>query len=551
MRQSFNGQARPILACGFVMAMFLASSQGLNALSCSVQKHRAPTDADTALLAGDYAKAEELYKAELAKQAGDADSQLGLIHALLREQKVDEAAEAVKSAMQKTPNSAALVTARGEVEFRKGELWLVEATVREAAKIDPCNARTRLLFAKLLEASSRYATAKQQTVLAHQFDPADPEITLAWIRTLPLAQRVTEMDGLLAGPNGNDQMTAGYLKNELARWKEEAAGPVHECKLVAGSAPAEIEMVRLSRGPYAPPVPGMEATLNGISVRLSIDTRNAGITLFRPGANMAKVTRVGTATQMGFMGKQTYMAVADSVKIGGLEFKDCAVTVVEADSPSDDGVGMIGMDIFSNYLVTVDFPMRKVGLAPLPARPGAGAETAALETFAGDYDPLASSASQFDRLLPAELKDYSQIYRIGHDLLLPTAISGEKAGAPGVENIKLFVPDEGAPVTNIERKAAEEVTKVYEDTHQEFGNQKVFVANQVGFNFVKLAQKINGVPIADTGLVSAIDGTEIGGSIGSLTLTQFTLHIDYRDGLMKAEYIPGRGFKFAVDSSHM
>jgi hypothetical protein len=28
------------------------------------------------------------------------------------------------------------------------------------------------------------------------------------------------------------------------------------------------------------------------------------------------------------------------------------------------------------------------------------------------------------------------------------------------------------------------------------------------------------------------------------TLSLLTLHIDYRDGLLKADYVPGRGYKF-------
>jgi len=31
--------------------------------------------------------------------------------------------------------------------------------------------------------------------------------------------------------------------------------------------------------------------------------------------------------------------------------------------------GLIGMDVFSNLLVTLDYPLRKVDLAPLPPRP--------------------------------------------------------------------------------------------------------------------------------------------------------------------------------------
>jgi hypothetical protein len=34
-----------------------------------------------------------------------------------------------------------------------------------------------------------------------------------------------------------------------------------------------------------------------------------------------------------------------------------------------DNDGLIGMDVFSRFVVTLDYPMRKLLLAPLPPRP--------------------------------------------------------------------------------------------------------------------------------------------------------------------------------------
>src|SRR5271157_4511470 len=110
MRKSAMAFLPVILACSFLAGMWVIACRPLSALSCTVTKHRTPTDADKALANGDYAKAADLYKAELTAKAGDPDAQLGLIHALLRQQKVDEAADAVKSALAATPQSGALVT---------------------------------------------------------------------------------------------------------------------------------------------------------------------------------------------------------------------------------------------------------------------------------------------------------------------------------------------------------------------------------------------------------------------------------------------------------
>jgi hypothetical protein len=528
--------------------MALGCAGQLYGLSCTVTKHRPATDADKAMLAGDYSKAEDLYKAELAKQPGDGDSELGLIHALLREQRVDSAAVEVASAVKASPKSAALATARGEVEYRKGELWNVEPTVVASYKLDPCNGRTRLLFARVLEASARYATAKQQYTLAHEFDPGDPEITLGWIKTLPVTQRAAELETFLASPNGTDAGEQAALKAELDRLKLIKDQPGHECKLASGGPSAEIPFIRLNvNGNYGGSARtrgyGIEVALNDTPTRLQIDTRGQGLTVYRAAAEHAGLKRIGEedkSAAAGPMGKPSYTVLANSVKIGGLEFKDCEVNVIDGRSPNDDGPGFIGMDVFSQFMVTVDFPMRKLAVGSLPARPGAPAPTAQLVTIAADFDPVAGTPE--DRTIAPELKDYTQFYRVGHDPLLPTALSAT--------DIKLFVPDDATPFTNITEDAATAVTKVHEDQRQEYGPQKVFVADEVSFNFAHVGQKLNGVSIADTSMASKMDGTEISGFLGSNMLTQFTLHIDYRDGLLKADYVPGRGYKFDDNSSH-
>ena len=527
---------RLVAKCAMAMAVLGCAATQMQGLTCSLAKHRAPTDADKAMLAGEYSKAEDLYKAELAKQPGDADSELGLIHSLVRQQLLDSAAAEVATALKASPKSAAMVTARGEVEYGKGELWNVEPTVVASYKLDPCNGRTRLLYAKVLEASARYATAKQQYTLAHDFDPDDPEIKLAWIETLPTAQRATELEAFLASPNGMEQMAQGALKMELSRLKLIKEQPGHECKLATGGPAAEIPFIRLAGYAGHARAYGLEVGLNGTPTRLQIDTRGQGLTIFRAAAEHAGLKRIGEEEKNaapGPMGKPSYTVLSDSVKIGGLEFKDCLVNVIDSGSPFDDGAGFIGMDVFSTFMVTVDFPMRTLGLGPLPARPGGPVPTPNLVTIAADWDPVAGTPE--DRYIAPEMKDYTQYYRVGHDLLLPTALSADK--------ISLFVPDDGQPFTGISASVATEVTKIVEEHGQKF-------ADSVSFNFAHVGQKLNGIPITDTSMASKMDGLDVAGFFGNSMLTELTLHIDYRDGLLKADYVPGRGYKFDDNSSH-
>jgi hypothetical protein len=47
-----------------------------------------------------------------------------------------------------------------------------------------------------------------------------------------------------------------------------------------------------------------------------------------------------------------------------------------------DSDGLIGMDVFSRFLITLDYPMRKLLLAPLPPRPN---DVTPPEAYAPDH----------------------------------------------------------------------------------------------------------------------------------------------------------------------
>jgi len=133
------------------------------------------------------------------------------------------------------------------------------------------------------------------------------------------------------------------------------------------------------------------------------------------------------------------------------------------------------------------------------------------------------------------MKDYSQIYRTGNSLILPAGLNAAK--------VKLFVLDVGRSETTVAPDVAREVTKVHE---KDMGipGLKALIADEITFNFAHLSQKLTGVVSADTSGVSKAVGTEISGYIGANTFSLLIMHIDFRDGLVKFEYIPNRGYKF-------
>jgi hypothetical protein len=505
----------------------------LFAVSCPVVKHGPPSEAELALRTAMYAKAEALYQAEIAKHPNDAELTAGLVHALLGDQKVQQAADAVKAALAATPNVAPLLTLEGEVVLREGNPWDVEPIVLASYKLDPCNPRTRLLYARYQKVNSKYATAQQQILLAHQFDPEDAEIREAWIETLPLTERIAETEKYLSDSADADVAVVGRLKSQLNIWKKLASEPPSACQLVSTAAPADLPFISLLGNAGHVRAFGLDVALNGNSNRMEIGGAEGGLTLYKAAAERAKLRRITASEGGGGPVKPSYLAHADSIKVGSLEFKDCVVKVIDGNSLNDDGDGLIGMDVFSNYLVTVDYPMHKVKLGALPLRSGeTAAATASLKTTSASLGDLSPAHSlPVDRVIAPEMKEYSQIYRVGDGLILPAVLNATK--------VKLFNLDLGAQTTSVAPAVAKEVSKVYE---KNLWGQKVLVADEITFNFAHLSQKVNSVVAADTSMESRFAGMEISGTIGANTFSVLTMHIDYRDGLVKFDYIPDRGY---------
>jgi hypothetical protein len=82
------------------------------------------------------------------------------------------------------------------------------------------------------------------------------------------------------------------------------------------------------------------------------------------------------------------------------------------------------------------------------------------------------------------------------------------------------------------------------ENNSAYGSGKMKVADEITYNFAHMAQKVNGVVTTDTSMVSKENGMEISGFFGANTFQLLIMHVDYRDGLLKFEYIPNRGYKF-------
>lgn len=536
-------RCRPVLlllgACGYTVGLLLCATVPALAASCKVAVAHAPSEAESAYLKGDFDQAVTLYQAQLKLKPDDPEIVAGLVDALLRQQKVADAADIVGKALAAQPKSSLLLAVKAEVLYRQGTPWLATAVVEETLREDPCNARLHLDHARVLRLNSYYASEQKELRIAHQLDPYDPAIRREWIDTLSAKERIAELQEYLASPSGDDPEDIRSMRTYLESLKKRLTEPHKSCRL---ASPANSTKIPFAVFPLGDAV-ALDVKLNDRNATLVIDTGASGLLVSRSVAQRAGL-KPFVETEVGGIGssgeKKAYAAYADSIKIGSLEFHDCMVEVVNSRYVADVFEGLIGMDVFSGFLVTLDYPLSMLELGPLPQRPtDINPQAPELHTGEGTEDDDGAASGPQDRYFAPEMKGYINVYRVGHQLMIPTALN-QATNPP-----KLFVLDTGSFATTIAPEAAREVTKLHGNDLKVKGIsgevKKVYSAHDLTFYFANLSQKGRDVVSYDISGLSKDVGLEVSGLIGANTLGLLTMHIDYRDGLVKFDYDPKRG----------
>src|ERR1700730_4896110 len=121
-----------------------AGSAFAQSAACSpVPTHQA-TPAEVAYQEAKYESAESLYQQVLLQKPNDPELNIALVHTLLHESRVSDAATRANKAVANDPRSAGALTALAEVQSRQGQPWLASQTLDSAGAADPCYPRAHL-----------------------------------------------------------------------------------------------------------------------------------------------------------------------------------------------------------------------------------------------------------------------------------------------------------------------------------------------------------------------------------------------------------------------
>jgi Aspartyl protease len=352
----------------------------------------------------------------------------------------------------------------------------------------------------------------------------------------PRKERIAAVEQELAKETDKKEREAMQKYLDFLRAAEKQP---HTCQLATKVTETQVPLKVLMPDPQTMQGVEVKVTINGKVMNLLLDTGASGILIKKLSAGgvglvPAIETRIsGTGDEGALKG---YIAYAESIKVGALEFQNCTVDVADTRNRSilSDIDGVIGADVFSSYLVSIDFPGERLTLKPLPKPPGQEAPDAETLLTATELSED-TDASAHDRYIAPELKSYTPFFRFGHYILIPTRV--------GDTDPKLFMIDSGAMWSNISPEAAREVTSLGYDLDLRVegvsGEVKNLArAHKAVLHFGHVAQENRNMWAMDESHISRYCGVEVSGTLGYTALAFMQMDIDYRDGLVNFTYDP-------------
>jgi predicted aspartyl protease len=481
---------------------------------------------------GKYEEARTEYNRVIQNGFNAPTAYAGLARLELKQNRLAEAANAANKGMELGPKLAATHIALGEVYFRQGKIEEAGEEFRRLVQANTSDARAYYGMSRVMHVSSYHGKEKLLLDRAHELNGKDPDIRRAWIGSLNLTDRIKEMRGALGEDTTNEAERASTEK-QLVKLEEVAKQPPRLCRMAAGVKSTQTDLQPMMYDAKRAKGYGLPVKLNGTSSRLLLDTGAGGITITKRIAEKAGIQKMfdTSISGIGDLGNQAgYVGYADSVKIGDLEFHNCYVEVMEKNFLEGED-GLLGADIFSDFLVDLDFPNQKLRLSELPDDPQQAGKPAGLDS------PVSATRQHHDRYVAPEMKGFTPVYRQGHELLLPTKVN-DKAKV-------FFLIDTGSVENMISLDAARQNVKVGEtDAFRVKGLngevKKVFRAQDVILQFAGFRQRMNTMLCLDMTKISNDTGTEVSGVYGFAVLHMLEMKIDYRDGLVDLKFDPKR-----------
>jgi hypothetical protein len=464
--------------------------------------HGEPTRAEAAYSSGNYRQAEDLYGQDVAQHPDNVVLAAGLVQAWLHEGEIAQAASRAEHMLTANPHSAIALTASAEVQLHQGQPWLALDTLKEASAADTCYARIHYVRSRALRMNSMYASERAEVQSAYEIDPTDPDIRHAYLSTVLPAHEIESIDSALKSIKDLDTDARSKAAESIRSMMPMLSENNQTCQVLPTVDSLTLQMEPSYLDSRHIDNYKLDVQFPKSKAKLIVDTAASGMYISKTLAELN-----------GFefkAGDPPGTVRVDSAQIGALEFHDCVVGVSDA-SFGGKADGYVGTDMFASYLITLDQPGSKLILVPLPRQAG---------LLPGD------------RTVPPELKDYTPVYHRMQYLMVPVLLNNKTR--------RLFVLDTGIRLSTMAPDVAHSVSTIKVNFTNPVtttsGAKLQIYRDNFDFQFANLSMGPHGhILEMDPSRITQNTGIEIAGMLGFDMLHSLTLHLDYRDGLVKFE----------------
>ena len=450
-----------------------------------------------------------------------SDEQTLKAQSLLNKGDLDGALEAADAALKLKPDSPEANLVMGQVLFRRGKIAESNEHIQKTLKVDPSNVQAWLALARVAQIISLRKKAVACVQKAHSLAPDDPDVILAWVSTRPTgAEKIAAYQQFIEAEKKRTGTEPAWAKQRIEDLKQ--LGDIRTDALASPMGHYDVPIDYILRDSSHLQGWGVKVAIGNCKpVKLMIDTGAQGILI---GDGLAQkcgvkklyagfITSIGSKPPLGI-----YTGLADVLQVGPVQYKNVLIDV-EDRTPVGDESGLIGTSLLGKFLINLNLNDYKLSLDPLPAIPGDD----------GKDGPK-------DRYIAPQMTSYAKVFVVQDHLMIPTKVGADPKPA-------LFIIDTGASNNFIEQEYVAKLEKLTEESnvvvHGVQGKvQKVFSADDLTLQFAGFRQMNQRLITHSLGQMGDI---RIAGLLGLPILRWFTLHIDYRDGLVGFEYHEPKG----------
>ena len=450
------------------------------------------------------------------------------VQTLLRQGDLDGAYDEADAAVKAFPDSAAANLLMGQVQFRRGDIAQANESIQKTLKLQPDNPQAWLALSQIAQVVSLHKKAVACIEKAHDLAPENSDVMLAWANTRPTrAEQIAAFQQFLQLEKKQNRPESAWVVKRIEDLK--SLGDLQTNALVSPIAHYEVPIDYILRDSTHLQGWGVKVAIGTCKpVKLMIDTGSPVILIAHSLAEKCGVKKLYPGFIAGLGSKPAvgvYAGLAEHFQVGPVEFKNVLIDVEER-TPVGDEAGLIGPSLLASFLLNLNLNDYKLSLDPLPAIPG------------DDGKP-----GPKDRYIAPDMASYAKVFEVQSHLMIPTRVGNDTKPV-------LFALDTGSANNLIAKEYVAKLEKLNEERNYRIkGIQgeaaKVFSADDLTLQFAgfrQMNQRLIAQNMANLG-----GEVQLSGLLGLPILRWFTLHIDYRDGLVGFEYHEPKG----VDSGRL